>query len=117
MKKPKIWILAILSGLANGFFGSGGGILAVTSFHARGNEPEKAHASAVAAMLPASVVSGFVYCLWGVLPPGDILWPTILGTVTGGVLGAFLLGKVKGVWIARLFGVLVTGSAIRMVFF
>ena len=117
MKKPRLWILAVLSGLANGFFGSGGGVLAVASFRVQGKEPQKAHASAVAAMLPASIVSGAVYCIWGSLPPAGTLWLTILGTVIGGAIGAVLLGKVKGVWIARLFGLLLTATAVRMVFF
>ena len=43
-------------GAANGFFGSGGGLLSVPALESGGLETKKAHATSLAIMLPLSVV-------------------------------------------------------------
>lgn len=48
-------------GAANGFFGSGGGLLSVPALESGGLETKKAHATSLAIMLPLSVVSAAVY--------------------------------------------------------
>ena len=55
-------------GLLGGFFGSGGGILAVALLQKQGLEPRRAHATSIAIILPLSLISLVVYWLNGNLP-------------------------------------------------
>lgn len=78
-------------GLVNGVFGGGGGMVAVPLLeHIEGRGTAAAHASAIACILPASLVSVVIYLIAG-LAPWHILLPTAIGAVMGGALGAKLL--------------------------
>ena len=78
-------------GLVNGVFGSGGGMVAVPLLERiEGRGTAAAHASAIACILPASLVSVVIYLIAG-LAPWHILLPTAIGAVMGGALGAKLL--------------------------
>ena len=78
-------------GLVNGVFGGGGGMVAVPLLERiEGRGTAAAHASAIACILPASLVSVVIYLIAG-LAPWHILLPTAIGAVMGGVLGAKLL--------------------------
>jgi len=114
----KKWILptGLLVGLANGLFGAGGGTVLVPALEKfKPLETHKAHASALAVILPLSVVSAVVY-VWGV----DVDWPAVafvsMGGVVGGVVGAKLLKKISAGWLNMLFGLFLAAGAIRMLF-
>ena len=78
-------------GLVNGVFGGGGGMVAVPLLERiEGRGTAAAHASAIACILPASLVSVVIYLIAG-LAPWHILLPTAIGAVMGGALGAMLL--------------------------
>ncbi len=78
-------------GLVNGVFGGGGGMVAVPLLERiEGRGTAAAHASAIACILPASLVSVVIYLIAG-LAPWHILLPTAIGAVMGGALGAKLL--------------------------
>ena len=78
-------------GLVNGVFGGGGGMVAVPLLERiEGRGTAAAHASAIACILPASLVSVVIYLTAG-LAPWHILLPTAIGAVMGGALGAKLL--------------------------
>lgn len=116
MKNIKNIIIGIVTGFANGLFGSGGGTILVPATEKILNlEPHKAHATAISIILPLSIISLIIYWL------GDnILWQTALfaslGGVCGSFLGAKLLGKLSGVWLHRIFGGFMIIAGIRMVF-
>ncbi len=62
MKFVKILVAGILTGLCNGLFGAGGGMLAITSMiHLLEMESHEAHATAIAVIMPLTIISGFVY--------------------------------------------------------
>ena len=105
----------ILVGIANGLFGGGGGMLAVPLLRANGLEPLKAHATAIAVILPASVVSGAVYLFCGFTPP-FVLLPVALGVIVGGVIGAKLLGVLPERAVTLIFAVLMLAAGRRMAF-
>lgn len=104
-----------LIGIANGLFGGGGGMLAVPLLRARGLSPVKAHATAIAVILPASVVSGAVYLFYG-FAPISVLLPVALGVAVGGFFGAKLLGVLPERIITFIFAVLMLIAGFRMAF-
>ena len=84
------WILGAGIGGANAIFGGGGGMLAVPALRLLGNGEKEAHATAIAVVLPVSLLS-FLWYLLGGLYDVNVLLPTALGTVFGGLLGAKIL--------------------------
>ena len=78
-------------GAANGVFGGGGGMIAVPLLESiEGRGTAAAHATAIACILPASLVRALVYLLAG-LVPWPALLPALLGVLLGGFFGAKLL--------------------------
>lgn len=102
-------------GFANGFFGGGGGMLLVPllTFVAK-LEEKKSHATAIAIILPLSVLSAVIYTLKGT---HDINAGLIAGggVIAGGVLGAFLLNKLNNKTVSMIFYVLMIAAGIRMI--
>jgi len=116
MKNKWIFPIGILVGLANGLFGAGGGTVLVPALERfRPLETHKAHASALAVILPLSVISALIY-VWGV----EVDWPAVgfvsAGGIIGGILGARLLRKLSAGWLNMLFGLFLAVGAIRMLF-
>ncbi len=115
-KKSKFSLYAagLLTGVVNGLFGAGGGMLGVVVLERmQGLSREKAHATALIVMLPLSIVSIIVYLLRGTLEWNIAPW-VALGLVPGSFLGAKLLGRLKGVWINRLFCILMLAAGLRL---
>ena len=117
MKKKLIQIpVGIVVGIANGLFGAGGGTLLVPALEKfNAFETHKAHATALAVMLPLSVLSAFIY-VRGV----EVDWTAVIcisaGGVAGGWLGANLLNKFSGGMLHKIFGAFLAVAAVRMVF-
>ena len=87
-------LLAVLSGMANVLFGGGGGLLIVPALsRCMEVEERKAHAGAIAVMLPLSVISALIYTMRGVYDL-SLVWSVGGGALLGGALGAGLLRKV-----------------------
>lgn len=114
-KKIKLGTGGALIGIANGLFGGGGGMLAVPLLRANGLPAVKAHATAIAVILPVSLVSGIVYVLHG-FTPWNILLPTSLGVFAGGYLGAKLLGILPERIVSLIFALLMLVAGARMLF-
>ena len=117
--KENFWKKAgagILIGLVNGFFGSGGGVIAVQLMEKLGVEQKHAHATAILAILPLSLVSAVVYFLSGNIPLGPDTWFLLAGGAAGGLVGALLLMKLNNVWVNGIFTLLILISGVRMVF-
>ena len=58
-------VLGLVIGAVNGFFGSGGGIIAVQAMEKLGVEQKKAHATSLLVILPLSIASAVIYFLSG----------------------------------------------------
>lgn len=109
-------LLGGVIGLINGFFGSGGGIIAVQSMERLGVKQKQAHATSLLVILPLSVASAVIYFLGGSIPwDANTFW-LLGGASAGGLAGALLLGKLKVVWVDILFTLLILASGVRMVF-
>lgn len=103
----------LLIGLLNGFFGSGGGILAVALLEKKGLSPRQSHATSLALILPLSLVSLIVYGLHGNLQVGQAL-PFVLPALLGSVCGAWCLQKISAPMLKLLFSLVILYSAIRI---
>ena len=113
-KNKALMLIGIIVGIANGLFGAGGGTLLVPVLD-KSLPTHKAHATALAVILPLSVVSAIVYT-FGV----DVNWATVgwvsAGGVAGGFVGAKLLKKISAAWLNIIFAAFMTAAAIRMFF-
>lgn len=108
-------VMAVLVGFINGFFGGGGGLLCVPTLEKIYNlETKKAHATAVAIMLPLSIVSSVIYFCHNNIN----LYTTIaitIGSVVGGLFGAFVLKKTSSNLIRWIFIAVLFTAGVRMV--
>lgn len=100
-------------GLLNGFFGSGGGILAVALLQKKGLPARQAHATSIAIILPLSLISLVVYWLNGNLPLEQGL-PFFVPALLGSAAGAFLLKKIPVQLLKLLFAGLILYSGLRL---
>lgn len=120
-KRTWFWVLRLLLGggigFLNGFFGSGGGVLAVEAMTRLGEEEKRAHASAILAILPLCVVSAAVYALHGEIPWRTETWLLLAGGAAGGALGALALDKLPPAWVNLLFTGLILLAGLRMLLF
>ena len=106
-----------LTGLANGFFGGGGGMIVVPlmSFLLH-MKTQKAHATAIAVILPITVVSAFIYFTSGKFDFQTGI-PSSVGVVAGGILGAWLLGKLSAKWLTKIFAIVMLIAGVKSLFF
>lgn len=107
--------VGIFVGFANGFLGAGGGMLLVPCTIAILKQDTKiAHATAILIILPICVASGIVYILKGGFD-FDVFLPCIIGTLVGGVLGTFLLSKLKNDIITLIFSLVMISAGVIMI--
>ena len=114
-KIKKLYIVAagVVCGFLNGFFGAGGGTVAVPFLKKIGLSEHEAHATSVAVILPITLVSAIFYILRGDALISDSLQFVYAGVV-GAVVGAFVMRKISGVWLKRIFGAVVVFASVRM---
>ena len=94
-------IFGVAVGAANGLFGGGGGMIAVP------------HATAIAIILPLSLISGAVYLAKGAADPSVIL-PSCAGVIAGGIVGALLLKKINSRGLSLLFYALMIAAGLKL---
>lgn len=99
MKKINLIFISIGAGLVvgfiNGFMGAGGGMILVPILTLLLKMDSRvAHSTAVFVIAPICLVSGITYIIKGVVD-WQILLPVAIGTLVGGVVGTFLLKKLK----------------------
>ncbi len=108
-------LLGLFTGIINGLFGAGGGTLLVPAMEKFLKvETHKAHATALAVILPLTLVSIVVY-----QGANKVDWLTVLyvsiGGVVGGYIGAKLLNKCSSGLLHKLFGAAMVIAAVRMI--
>ncbi len=110
--------LGLLAGFLNGLLGAAGGIAVVLGLRALyRNKPVDGHsfyATAIAVMLPLSILSAWRYARVGHLPEVSP-WGLVLPAVLGGVLGALLLRRIEPQILKRIFAAVVLISGIILV--
>lgn len=112
----KKYFTGALIGIINGFFASGGGIIAVLALeNFLKLDPKKSHATAIALILPLAIAGITVYMKSGFLDVG-LTFRASIGGAIGAVIGAKLLSKLPKKYIRGGFGVVMIISAVRMFF-
>ena len=108
-------ILGLFVGFVNGFLGAGGGMLLVPCVIAILKTDAKiAHATAILIILPICIASGIVYIIKGFLR-FDVFLPCLIGTVVGGVIGTFILKKLKSQVITLIFSIVMIVAGAFMI--
>ncbi len=118
-KKNKIYcvITGICTGIVNGLFGGGGGMLVVPLLiYLLKYPPKNAHATAILIILPMSILSGIIYASFGNVRP-DVLWAVGGGVIGGGIIGALLLSKFSSNVLIIIFSVVMAAAGVKMLFF
>ncbi len=115
-KTGKLILGGAFTGAANGLFGGGGGMIAVPVLEKAGTlGAHSAHATAIAVILPASIVSGIVYLFGGFIRL-SVLLPVALGVAAGGFFGAKLLPVLPEKTVSLLFALFMLAAGLRMIF-
>ena len=113
-------IIGAIAGAINGLLGAGGGIIITYYLAHTLTEEQKSQngvfANAVATMLPISVVSLILYLVKGYIVIDNGLISLFPSAIIGGVIGAFLLTKLKLKTLKLIFAILVTISGFFMIF-
>jgi uncharacterized membrane protein YfcA len=115
IKKIILIVLGMFVGVANGLFGSGGGMIAVPALkYVSGLNQKNAQATAIAVILPVSIISALVYILGGKY---DLMLGVYVGggAIVGAVLGAFVLSKLSNKILSILFCLLMIAGGIKII--
>ena len=115
----------VCAGIINGFLGSGGGIIlifAMSALSARifpeskseSEQTKTLFATAVASILPMSVVSVVFYLLRGSFACGESL-VFLIPAAAGGLAGALLMEKISPSLLRIIFAGLMIWAGIRMI--
>lgn len=104
-----------LCGFLNGFFGSGGGVIAVPVLEKEGCKPNEAHATSVALIFVLSLITAIFYGF-----SGNLDFKTAFNYIpfglAGALCGSIFLKKIRADWLKRIFGGIITAAALRMLF-
>lgn len=106
---------AVFVGAATGLLGGGGGSLVVPLYQAVGVEKRISHGTAIATILPLSLISGAIYAVRGNYPMGSALWVTG-GVVIGGIVGSLLLKRINPIVLSVVFYSVMIYAGARMLF-
>lgn len=112
----KVIIIGIAAGLCNGLFGSGGGIILVPAMiNLLGVEGHDAHATAIAIILPLSLISIMVYFNNDFFNL-DMTWKVGMGGIAGAGVGAWALNRISVKMLSKIFAIFMILAGLRMVF-
>ena len=111
--KWKYALAGALAGLANGFFGGGGGsvLVPVLTRYCKLDQ-RRAFATSVAVILPLCILSATVYFLRGGLDVTQAL-PYLIGGAVGGWAGGKWFKGVRMDWLRRGFGLLLIYGGVK----
>lgn len=117
MKESKSWAVPIggaFTGVLNGLFGSGGGMIAVPFLRLSGLDEKTSHATSVGILSVLSAISAGIYLWRGSVSVPDA-FPYLPGALMGSAVGAWLMPRIPVKWLKRLFACLMIYGGFRMV--
>ncbi|MGN0620828.1 MAG: sulfite exporter TauE/SafE family protein [Porcipelethomonas sp.] len=113
MKKLYFSILGIITGITNGLFGSGGGIIAVPMLKKSGMSVKESHATSLALTLPLSIISCFFYMRDISFSTSCLIYIICFG-LAGALIGGILMKKLPNTYLKKAFGIILIISGIRL---
>lgn len=114
MKKIKNALFGILIGFINMLIGACGGIVAVEALKHDNLDQTKAHATAIAVILPLTVISAVMYIMRGDVNISDAGIYIIPGVI-GSAIGSIILPKVPKNILGKVFSVFIIYAGVRMI--
>ena len=113
-KKSLLWGIPI--GFINGFFASGGGIIAVLVLQKFFKlDEKKAHATSIMIILPLTLAGMVIYSSSAPVK-FDIITKCALASAIGALLGAKLLSRLSGRFIRIGFGLVMIVASWKLIF-
>ena len=105
------------AGVVNGIFGNGGGVVVVFLFSGLWtvfSDRREVFANVTASVLPIALTSALIYS--SLTPPraSDVV-KVGLSSLAGGIVGAFLLGRIDPRALKTIFAILMVASGIMMI--
>ena len=115
MKQQTKWALTgAAAGTVCGFFGGGGGMLAVPLLQKSGLSSRETFATSLGVILPLTVAS-LVVALFRQAFDWQAAWPYLVGGAIGGLLGGRVFKNIPTLWLHRGFGILLLWGGIKAV--
>ena len=115
--KTRCALSGAAAGVANGFFGGGGGMVLVPLLTRWCRlEQRKAFATSVAIILPLCVLSSAVYFFRGGLD-FQLALPYLVGGLIGGFAGGRLFRRLNMDWLRRVFALFILYGGVKALFF
>lgn len=118
LKVIKLVFIGLTAGFLNGLLGAGGGILIVFGMTPliKGDKDSArdVFANALAVMLPVSLISVISYSVTGRVVGNDFGLYVIPAAI-GGIIGAYVLDKMRVTRLKKLFAIIVIWSGIYMI--
>ena len=115
--KALLIITGVVTGICSGLFGGGGGIIVVPMLAILLSlEEKKAHATAIAVILPITLVSGLIQIYYGNYDLETGI-PTLIGVVLGGIIGAIILKFINNKLLVKIFAFVMFFAGIKLLFF
>lgn len=116
-KKTFLIVTGALTGLFCGLLGGGGGMVAVPMMTILlGFEEKKSHATAIAVILPITLISGLIQIFYKNYDVNKGI-PTMIGCVIGGIIGALLLKKINNKTLVKIFAFVMLIAGVKLLFF
>lgn len=113
LKKILTAFFGVLVGIINGTVGAGGGLVAVPLLKSGGLSQKESHSTAIAVLLPVSLMSGISYIYAGHVTLSDAV-PYIIPSVIGAIVGTFLLYKIPTEWLKKIFALFMLYAGVRL---
>lgn len=111
--KQKLYVLwGVCAGFLNGLLGAGGGMIVVPILSKR-LDTKEAHATSVAVIFPICVVSAILYLCGGKVGILDAA-PFLLWGAVGSAVGTFLIFRLNGKIIRKIFALFMIWAAVRL---
>ena len=110
-----VGIAGFSAGALNGLFGAGGGMILVPLLNILTDIDDRhIFATSVSIMLPICITSLLFGTSWDGFSLREAL-PYLLGSAVGGVISGLFGKKIPGLWLHRVFGILILWGGIRYI--
>lgn len=113
-KYKKSAFFGFLTGVVNGMFGAGGGMVAVPLLKKLGFDQKKAQENAVAVILPITVLSAIIYLFKGYVKFNDCLLFLPTGVI-GAYIGTVIMKKISPLYLKCIFALFMIYAGVKTV--